>query len=107
MRSLRWCVIGGLTALSIAGAAVPAAVSAPTQQGGPHKTPLVSGKPGPFVAPQTGATSTAASVPISGTAPGRTFDGVGAISGGGGNSRYLIDYPQPAREAILDYLFKP
>jgi hypothetical protein len=45
--------------------------------------------------------------PVSGTAPGLTFDGVGAISGGGGNSRYLIDYPQPARDAILDYLFKP
>jgi hypothetical protein len=32
---------------------------------------------------------------------------VGAISAGGGNSRYLIDYAEPARGAILDYLFKP
>ena len=35
------------------------------------------------------------------------FDGVGAISGGGGNSRLLIDYPEPQRSQILDYLFKP
>ncbi len=39
--------------------------------------------------------------------PGRTFDGVGAISGGGGNSRLLIDYPAKQRNQILDYLFKP
>ena len=35
------------------------------------------------------------------------FDGVGAISGGGGNSRLLFDYPEPQRTQILDYLFKP
>ena len=47
--------------------------------------------------------------PSPSTAPpaGRTFDGVGAISGGGGNSRLLIDYPEPQRSQILDYLFKP
>jgi O-glycosyl hydrolase len=38
---------------------------------------------------------------------GRVFDGVGAISGGGGNSRLLIDYPPKQRNQILDYLFKP
>jgi hypothetical protein len=38
---------------------------------------------------------------------GRVFDGIGAISGGGGNTRLLIDYPEPARSQILDYLFKP
>ena len=38
---------------------------------------------------------------------GRTFDGIGAISGGGGNSRLLINYPEPERSRILDYLFKP
>jgi hypothetical protein len=38
---------------------------------------------------------------------GRVFDGVGAISGGGGNSRLLIDYPPKQRNEILDYLFKP
>jgi len=38
---------------------------------------------------------------------GRVFHGVGDISGGGGNSRLLIDYPEPYRSQILDYLFKP
>ena len=66
-----------------------------------------SGHPGPYVAPAIGQTSTTTAIPIDGTAPGRTFDGVGAISGGGGNSRLLIDYPEPQRSAILDYLFKP
>ena len=47
------------------------------------------------------------SITIDGTKAGRTFDGVGAISGGGGNSRLLIDYPEPQRSQILDYLFKP
>jgi Glycosyl hydrolase family 59/Ricin-type beta-trefoil lectin domain/Concanavalin A-like lectin/glucanases superfamily len=49
----------------------------------------------------------ATTITINGTASGRTFDGVGAISGGGGNSRLLIDYPEPQRSQILDYLFKP
>jgi hypothetical protein len=48
-----------------------------------------------------------ASITIDGSSGGRTFDGVGAISGGGGNSRLLIDYPEPERSQILDYLFKP
>jgi hypothetical protein len=38
---------------------------------------------------------------------GRVFDGMGAISGGGGNSRLLVDYPEKQRNQILDYLFKP
>jgi O-glycosyl hydrolase len=49
----------------------------------------------------------ATSVTINGSSAGRTFDGVGAISGGGGNSRLLIDYPEPQRAQILDYLFRP
>jgi hypothetical protein len=49
----------------------------------------------------------AATISINGTSSGRTFDGVGAVSGGGGNSRLLIDYPEPQRGQILDYLFKP
>jgi O-glycosyl hydrolase len=49
----------------------------------------------------------ATTITVNGSATGRTFDGVGAISGGGGNSRLLIDYSEPQRTAILDYLFKP
>jgi hypothetical protein len=49
----------------------------------------------------------ATAITINGTSGGRTFDGVGAVSGGGGNSRLLIDYPEPQRGQILDYLFKP
>ncbi|MCW2880536.1 MAG: putative galactocerebrosidase [Sphaerisporangium sp.] len=49
----------------------------------------------------------ATSITINGGSGGRTLDGVGAISGGGGNSRQLIDYPEPQRGQILDYLFKP
>jgi hypothetical protein len=54
--------------------------------------------------PASAATTT---VNVNGGIVGRTFDGVGAISGGGGNSRLLIDYPEPQRSQILDYLFKP
>jgi hypothetical protein len=32
---------------------------------------------------------------------------MGAISGGGGTSRLLVDYPEPQRSQVLDYLFKP
>ncbi|MHB1986947.1 MAG: glycoside hydrolase family 30 protein [Acidimicrobiales bacterium] len=46
-------------------------------------------------------------VTIDGRRLGPTFQGVGAVSGGGGNSRLLIDYPPAERSAILDYLFKP
>src|SRR5256886_12620643 len=51
--------------------------------------------------------ATTTTITVNGTAGGRTFDGVGAISGGGGNSRLLVDYPEPQRLQILDYLFKP
>ena len=46
-------------------------------------------------------------IKIDGAETGRIFDGVGAISGGGGNSRLLIDYSAKQRNQILDYLFKP
>src|SRR6185437_6734462 len=49
---------------------------------------------GPAAGPGTGAT-----VNIDGADPGPAFQGIGAISGGGGNSRLLIDYPpgEPAQ----------
>lgn len=37
---------------------------------------------------------------------GRVFDGIGALSAGA-SSRLLIDYPEPQRSEILDFLFKP
>ncbi len=49
----------------------------------------------------------ATNIIVSGTDTGRTFDGVGALSGGGGTSRLLWDYPEQQRNEILDYLFKP
>ena len=44
---------------------------------------------------------------IDGTAGGKRFDGVGAVSGGGATSVLLKDYPEPERSQILDLLFKP
>jgi len=52
------------------------------------------------------ATTTNTNIFIDGSKSGPTFQGVGAISGGGGNSRLLIDYPEPQRSQILDYLFE-
>ncbi|XP_041132661.1 galactocerebrosidase-like isoform X2 [Polyodon spathula] len=38
---------------------------------------------------------------------GREFDGIGGLSGGGATSRLLVNYPEPYRSQVLDYLFKP
>jgi hypothetical protein len=46
------------------------------------------------------------SVVLDGNSKGRVFDGLGAASAGA-SSRLLIDYPEPQRSQILDYLFKP
>jgi hypothetical protein len=43
---------------------------------------------------------------LDGSGKGRVFDGLGAASAGA-SSRLLIDYPEPQRSQILDYLFKP
>lgn len=45
-------------------------------------------------------------ITLDGSSSGRSFDGIGAVSSGG-SSRLLIDYPEPYRSQILDYLFKP
>jgi O-glycosyl hydrolase len=55
-------------------------------------------------APARAATT---SITVDGAQSGRTFDGIGAISGGGGNSRLLTNYPAAQQSQILDYLFKP
>ena len=54
------------------------------------------------VAAQVSATN----VVLDGSSAGQTFDGIGAVSAGA-SSRLLIDYPEPYRSQILDYLFKP
>src|SRR5437588_5500983 len=43
---------------------------------------------------------------LDGRANGRIYEGLGAVSAGA-SSRLLIDYPEPYRSQILDYLFKP
>lgn len=43
---------------------------------------------------------------LDGHATGRIYEGLGAVSAGA-SSRLLIDYPEPYRSQILDYLFKP
>ena len=37
----------------------------------------------------------------------RQFDGIGGLSGGGGCSRLLKDYPTEQQSQVLDILFKP
>src|SRR5204863_2181308 len=66
---------------------------------------LIGGIAAAVPTPASAASTT--SITIDGNRGGRVFDGVGAISGGGGNSRLLIDYPKTQRDQILDYLFKP
>ena len=56
-------------------------------------------------APQARAATT--TINVNGSSAGRVFGGVGAISGGGGNTRLLTDYPAAEQSQILDYLFKP
>jgi hypothetical protein len=46
-------------------------------------------------------------ITVNGNGGARVYDGVGAVLGGGGNARYLEDYPPAQRSQILDYLFKP
>ena len=45
-------------------------------------------------------------VVIHGDRLGFPFEGTGALSAGA-SSRLLLDYPEPERSQILDYLFKP
>jgi hypothetical protein len=70
---------------------------------------LISGAPAALAQAQAArpATAHSTSITLNGTALGAVFQGAGAVSGGGGNSRLLIDYPAKWRQQILDYLFKP
>ena len=46
-------------------------------------------------------------ITVNGGGGDRVYDGVGAILGGGGNARYLEDYPAARRAQIMNYLFEP
>ena len=84
-----------VTAVSaVAAVAILVAVAATTAAG--------LGTVGSPAAPRPNATIT-----IDGARAGPAFQGIGAISGGGGNSRLLIDYPPAQRAQILDYMFTP
>src|ERR1039458_90732 len=48
----------------------------------------------------------AADVVLDAGKAGRAFEGLGAVSAGA-SSRLLLDYSEPQRSQILDYLFKP
>ena len=51
--------------------------------------------------------SPASAIPLNFSDLGVVFDGIGALSGGGGVTRLLIDYPAAIQEEIYDILFKP
>jgi len=53
------------------------------------------------------AQSSSQTLVLDGTVPGKIFEGVGAVSGGGATSVLLKDYLEPQRSQILDLLFKP
>ena len=52
------------------------------------------------------AHASAPTISISGDAPYQTYDGHGGLSAGA-SSRLLLDYEEPYRSDILDYLYKP
>lgn len=57
-------------------------------------------------APGDRQASKSKSILLDASSPGRVFEGIGAVSAGA-SSRLLVDYPEPQRSEILDYLFKP
>src|SRR6266566_2474702 len=99
----------------------PSSLSArPRGQYAPNRRPCCSAPPRPATADPTrhgmglpgfaahyGGRPAMTTIVVDGTKGGRVFDGVGAVSGGGGNSVQLIGYPAQQRSDILDYLFKP
>jgi hypothetical protein len=55
---------------------------------------------------QLSAADSAKVIELNAASSGRVFEGIGGVSAGA-SSRLLIDYPEPQRSEILDYLFKP
>jgi hypothetical protein len=62
---------------------------------------------GPTCNATAAAVDSGPTITIDGASAGRTFDFLGGLSGGGGTSRLLYDYPPAQQAEILDYLFKP
>jgi len=48
-----------------------------------------------------------AAIPLNVSALAQAYEGIGALSGGGGVTRLLIDYPPAIQQDILDVLFLP
>jgi galactosylceramidase len=74
-----------------------------TQDHAAHPHPWVGGA----TTPASPTLATVYTVDATPAMLGRVFDGVGAISGGGGETVLLPAYPATQRAEILDYLFRP
>lgn len=100
-RALPWAAAIAALALSgsLIGAATASGATAATAASTDPTTLDVATASPTDAAPQTIAVD-----PSSG---GQPFDGIGAISGGGGTSRLLYDYPKKQQSQVLDYLFTP
>jgi galactosylceramidase len=61
----------------------------------------------PLLVARASSAVSSASYTIDLAATGATFDGIGAISGGGGETVLLPSYPAEQQAQVLDYLFKP
>jgi galactosylceramidase len=46
-------------------------------------------------------------IALSADGPGKLFEGMGVVNGGGATSVLLKDYPEPQRSQILDLVYKP
>jgi Glycosyl hydrolase family 59/Ricin-type beta-trefoil lectin domain-like/Concanavalin A-like lectin/glucanases superfamily len=96
----------GLTALALATCALTAAPAAKANSAPAHPAGTAAVAKADVKA-NVKAAATSTSIAVNGASAGRTFDGIGAISGGGGNSRLLTNYPAAQQKQILDYLFEP
>jgi hypothetical protein len=70
-------------------------------------SPVAAGEQLAAAEPASAAARRPTRIAIHGSGGSKVYDGLGAVLGGGGNARYLMDYPPRQRSQILDYLFKP
>jgi O-glycosyl hydrolase len=59
------------------------------------------------VAVAAAATASAQNVALNFSSLSQAYEGIGALSGGGGVTRLLVDYDPQVASDILDLLFKP